>query len=71
MRLPPSVASSRVTGRAQSWQSAWSVAVRLPWATSGNTSSSLQAGAGTGFWGACSPKAGKQGAPLTALGDVL
>lgn len=50
MSQPPSVASSRVRGRAPSWMSTWSVTVRLPWATSGNTSSSLQAREGTGFW---------------------
>lgn len=38
-------------GRAQSWQSAWSVAVQLPWATSGNKNSSLQARAGIWFLG--------------------
>lgn len=50
MRQPPSAASSRVRGRALSWINAWSVTVRLPWAISGNTSSSLQAREGTGFW---------------------
>lgn len=55
-------------GKAQSWQSAWSVAVQLPWATSGNKNSSLQAGAG--FFGELVLPGWEKGAPLMALGDV-